>query len=203
MYGEYLATRALALAIVGAVADAVETADRAESMTQSSEVHVLTAAVFAIVEIVREPKRGDPAETLLETASSRGVWDGVVCACRASPELLVRLATYPRYRSQLRQTMLRAREDALAASAGLVTRQTGTQRTLSPREREVMEFVRQGSRDADIAASLFISVATVKRHLHNAYAKLGATNRTEATARYAEIENAEAETLASDTRWEV
>ena len=64
---------------------------------------------------------------------------------------------------------------------------------LTPREREVMEHVTQGKRNADIAQSLFITVATVKRHLDSAYRKLGARSRTEAIARYAEIVYAESD----------
>ncbi len=56
-----------------------------------------------------------------------------------------------------------------------------------------MEHVTQGKRNADIATSLFITVATVKRHLDRTYDKLGVRNRTEAIARYAEMVIAERE----------
>jgi DNA-binding CsgD family transcriptional regulator len=57
--------------------------------------------------------------------------------------------------------------------------------------------VRQGKTNAEIAASLIITVGTVKRHLDSVYKKLGAKNRTEAIARYAEIENDEMARLGS------
>ena len=63
-----------------------------------------------------------------------------------------------------------------------------------------MEHVAQGKRNADVATSLFITVGTVKRHLDNAYRKLGARNRTEAIARYAEIVNAESDDSADVVR---
>ena len=60
-----------------------------------------------------------------------------------------------------------------------------------------MEHVTQGRRNADIAQSLFITVATVKRHLDSTYRKLGARSRTEAIARYAEIVYAESDEQSS------
>ena len=60
-----------------------------------------------------------------------------------------------------------------------------------PREREIMEHVRQGQRNAEIAASRFIAVGTVKRHLDHVYDKLGARTRVEAIARYAEMDTAD------------
>ena len=43
------------------------------------------------------------------------------------------------------------------------------------------------SPNQEIAAQLYISLATVKRHIANAYGKLGVTHRTEAVARANEL----------------
>jgi DNA-binding CsgD family transcriptional regulator len=51
---------------------------------------------------------------------------------------------------------------------------------LTAREREVLALVAQGHRNAQVAAALWISPATVGKHLENAYAKLGVTTRTAA-----------------------
>jgi LuxR family maltose regulon positive regulatory protein len=51
---------------------------------------------------------------------------------------------------------------------------------LSLRELEVLKLIEAGCSNQEIAASLFISVATVKRHISNIYAKLGAKSRTQA-----------------------
>ena len=48
------------------------------------------------------------------------------------------------------------------------------------REVEVLELVARGSSNADIAAALFISEATVKTHLLHTFAKLGVDDRTAA-----------------------
>lgn len=51
---------------------------------------------------------------------------------------------------------------------------------LSAREREVLEHLSRGYRYKEIASMLFISVETVRRHIHNIYEKLQVTSRTEA-----------------------
>ena len=54
--------------------------------------------------------------------------------------------------------------------------------TLSPREAEVLRAVAQGDSNAEIAASLGISVNTVERHVSNVYRKIDARGRADATA---------------------
>jgi len=51
---------------------------------------------------------------------------------------------------------------------------------LSPREAEVLGLVADGLKNQQIADALFISLATVKRHIANIYAKMGVSSRTEA-----------------------
>jgi len=55
-------------------------------------------------------------------------------------------------------------------------------RLLTPREREVLELVDEGCSNAEIADTLWLSPGTVRKHLENAYGKLGVRSRTEATA---------------------
>lgn len=54
---------------------------------------------------------------------------------------------------------------------------------LTPREIEILRLIAAGLRNQEIADTLFISLPTVKRHVANAYGKLGAAHRTEAVAR--------------------
>ena len=51
---------------------------------------------------------------------------------------------------------------------------------LTRREREVVELVGEGLTNAQIAERLWISPGTVRRHLENAYEKLGVSTRTAA-----------------------
>lgn len=56
----------------------------------------------------------------------------------------------------------------------------GTCAGLTPREREILELVAEGKTNGQIAEQLWISAGTVRRHLENAYAKLGVHTRTAA-----------------------
>jgi DNA-binding NarL/FixJ family response regulator len=51
---------------------------------------------------------------------------------------------------------------------------------LSPREHEILSLVAAAKSNREIARKLYISEATVKRHLANVYTKLGASSRMEA-----------------------
>jgi DNA-binding NarL/FixJ family response regulator len=59
---------------------------------------------------------------------------------------------------------------------------------LTPREAEVLRLVAGGSTNNEIAATLFLSVHTVERHLSNAYPKIGARNRADAAAYVVRVE---------------
>ncbi|MCL7368508.1 MULTISPECIES: response regulator transcription factor [Streptomyces] len=69
-----------------------------------------------------------------------------------------------------------------AAGAGPDTRRTRARArvdTLNDREREVAVAVGRGLANAEIAAHLFMSVATVKAHVSRVLAKLGLNNRVQ------------------------
>ena len=53
---------------------------------------------------------------------------------------------------------------------------------LTSRERHVLDLVADGKSNAEIGRLLWVQPATVRKHLENAYSKLGVHNRTEATA---------------------
>ena len=58
----------------------------------------------------------------------------------------------------------------------------GEQATLTERELEVLELAGQGTSNKEIADRLFISVGTVKNHVHNILEKLHLKNRTQIAA---------------------
>ena len=58
-----------------------------------------------------------------------------------------------------------------------------TEYGITERERELILKVMQGKSNADIARDLFISLPTVKTHLHNIYKKLGVDSRFDLLAR--------------------
>lgn len=59
--------------------------------------------------------------------------------------------------------------------------------SLTPRERELVELVRQGLRNRDIASQLGVTEGTVKVYLHAIFDKLGVDNRTELAMRAPEL----------------
>lgn len=70
--------------------------------------------------------------------------------------------------------------------AGLATeirlRERGGRPALTAREREVLSLTAEGGSVADVAASLHLSEATVKTHLHHTYEKLNVSDRAAAVA---------------------
>ena len=58
---------------------------------------------------------------------------------------------------------------------------------LTRRERELIELVRQGLRNRDIAAELGVTEGTIKVYLHSIFDKLQVENRTELALRAAEL----------------
>jgi DNA-binding CsgD family transcriptional regulator len=60
---------------------------------------------------------------------------------------------------------------------------TGVDEHLTTREREILAMVAEGKTNAQIAAALWISPATVKKHLENVYVKLGVGSRAAAASR--------------------
>lgn len=49
---------------------------------------------------------------------------------------------------------------------------------LTAREHEILIWVSRGKTNSEVAAILWISANTVRKHLENIYAKLGVSNRT-------------------------
>jgi DNA-binding CsgD family transcriptional regulator len=75
-------------------------------------------------------------------------------------------------------------EAELAACGARVARPTATapSAVLTPQELQIALLVKQGMRNRDIAATLFLSLRTVEAHLSSSYRKLGASGRTQLAA---------------------
>nr|WP_131101093.1 response regulator transcription factor [Streptomonospora litoralis] len=69
--------------------------------------------------------------------------------------------------------------DRAATQAGAHERARTALESLSPREREVVQAVAEGHANAEIAARLYMSVATVKAHVSSILTKLDMDNRTQ------------------------
>jgi DNA-binding CsgD family transcriptional regulator len=69
-----------------------------------------------------------------------------------------------------------------AQDASRRRKRAGKKGPLSKREREVLELLAEGLSGAEIAEKLFLSPETVRTHIRNAMAKLGASTRSHAVA---------------------
>ena len=89
-------------------------------------------------------------------------------------------ATSRRCASRARSAIGPRRAPRRLSPAGLVE-------PLTARELEVLRLVAAGRSNRQIAAQLYVTVSTVKTHVHTASGKLGAANRVEAVARAREL----------------
>jgi DNA-binding NarL/FixJ family response regulator len=110
----------------------------------------------------------------------------LVAAVRAWPPLLEAVAPRGVARIPVVEVLRRSNDYDLARNAGIdlgrKARVRGAASLLSPRERDVVELLRQGFTNAEIAKALFISPSTVKVHVEHVLEKTGARSRTEVAA---------------------
>ena len=97
----------------------------------------------------------------------------------ARAEAQAALATFERLRADLDVVACSAVLQRLDGSDGAAP---GGAAALTPREAEVLGLLADGRSNAQIAASLYISIRTAEDHVSNILTKLGVTNRTEAAA---------------------
>jgi LuxR family maltose regulon positive regulatory protein len=184
--GEYLATRALALACSGDPTSALQLADQAQAISRTVEVRTLGPCTRAIVAVQnRLHDASESAAEALRTVLELGNVDSFVVAYRGYPELLATLARNPELREPLGQIVANASDWPLAKTYNLAVsggrRPRGT--TLSRREEEVLDLIAQGLTNKEIGTTLFISEATAKVHVRHILEKLGVRSRTEAALR--------------------
>ncbi len=101
-----------------------------------------------------------------------------------TPYLDTLLAAFPRHRQETGragdQDLINLSR-AVSVSPGLRVSQTLVE-PLSARELEVLHLMARGGSNQEIAEELVLALNTVKRHVSNIIAKLGAANRTQAVA---------------------
>ena len=188
-YGEYVATRALALAVGDNHRGALEEASMARSLTGIVEVKAAALAAEAVAHLGRATSSAD--EALFEFASAADVWDPVIVAMRAHPPLLEKLARDPHKHEVLSRVLTRSHDASLARRCGVPLASPYNRAILlSKREQEVIDLIAQGFTNKEIARMLFIEVSTAKVHVRHILEKLNVRRRAEAVARYAEIAEA-------------
>jgi ATP/maltotriose-dependent transcriptional regulator MalT len=182
--GEYLATRALALACAGDDRGSAEAAVAAESRSGALEVRGLVLAARAVKGIEDLSRARRDVSALVEFGRLLDAWDPVVCAIRASPRLAEAIGEQQELRPTLEALCQRTGDAAMARRAGFRTRATSTpSELLSPREYEVLGLIARGYKNRDISRALFIADSTTKVHVRHILEKLGVRTRAEAAAR--------------------
>ena len=166
-----------------------------ERLLQAAEAGERTGSVIEIlvVQALAHEAQGDiPAALVpLERALTLAEPEGYVRIFVDEGEAmrgLVRHATAGGIAGSYTRRLLSAFDDkaqpvstpARVAAAGLAV-------PLTAREVEILRLIAAGMRNQEIADHLFISLSTVKRHIANAYGKLGVGHRTEAVARANEL----------------
>jgi DNA-binding NarL/FixJ family response regulator len=136
---------------------------RVRARPHPPEVIVLTT--FDTDEYVLRALRAGASGFLLKDAPPAQIADAVRRVAAGEPILSPRIT---------RRLMDRA-----ATEAGAYDRARGALRALSTREHEVALAVGEGRTNAEIAARLFLSVATVKAHITRILTKLELGNRTQ------------------------
>ncbi|MHB8642140.1 MAG: helix-turn-helix transcriptional regulator [Gaiellaceae bacterium] len=183
--GEVLASIALGHAVCGRHERTRELLDAADKIRGFGLAP--TRALIAIARLLVAIGSDDPSvhecvTALYETVTKTGVYDAVICATRAKPELLPFLMEYGSTHEIIQDAAARSGDASLRSALGLrETRKLSG--PLSRRELEVLALAAQGFRNTDISARLFISPKTVKTHLQNIFQKLDARSRTEAVVR--------------------
>ena len=112
-HGEYLATRAMALAATGETDSAEATVQKALKSSRMVEVRMLAVAARAISDATNPAA----ADRLMAEATKLGVWDPVVCAVRTSGALADTIARSDVWRDRLEHLY------AASSDLGLARRQ--------------------------------------------------------------------------------
>jgi DNA-binding CsgD family transcriptional regulator len=185
MEGDYLATRSLALACAGRVAEARALILESESV--SSHLDALAMREFSLL-VAACFERGEVDSSLrrraLTTTRLTGNYDAFVCAYRAFPPILDGLPECEVEGIKDFVDLISSLDPRLAEKIGLERPQRSRRvdAILTPREREIFDFIKQGLSNREIAKALWISESTVKVHVHHVLEKMNARSRTELAA---------------------
>jgi DNA-binding CsgD family transcriptional regulator len=176
--GEVLGWQALFHAAAGNAERASALARDARLASRGLEIAALSHLAEGISAIAAG--NATAAVTSLGLVINNRVWDPVVVAVRAAPELGEFVADQLQWRGWLQRLLSASSDASLASKLGLPIPRAATRTQLTPRETEVHELLAQGLTNDEIAKVLYISRSTTKVHIKHIYAKLGVRSRLEA-----------------------
>jgi DNA-binding NarL/FixJ family response regulator len=149
------------------VMDGLEATRRITGDESLSGTRVVILTTFDLDEYVHEALRAGASGFLLKDTLPVDLLNAVRVV--ADGDALIA----PKITRRLIEEFARRPEPAAVAAAATALDQ------LTEREREVLETVARGSSNAEIAAALFVSHATVKTHVSRLLMKLGARDRAQ------------------------
>jgi LuxR family transcriptional regulator, maltose regulon positive regulatory protein len=184
MQGEYLATRAAAIARNGDLEEAERVVELAQACSRCLQPQFLVCWVRAICGLLRgETDAAQVVHGAYERTIAAGPIDTFVFAYRIEPRILLTLSQEHRYRESLSSVLSAACDSDRAADHGLpvfALSDPPRDEVLTPREQDVYSLLALGKTNREIAASLVITEPTAKVHVRNILRKLGVRSRTEA-----------------------
>jgi DNA-binding NarL/FixJ family response regulator len=142
----------------------------------------------AFAKALAADRRGDDGarnkqlELALTDAQVTGDADSFVVAYRLAPDLLNVIVSTGLRLGDFLIRPLATYDSRLAEKAGLNQRGLGIRPAtlLTDREEEVLDLLRQGMSNREIAQTLWIAQSTAKVHVRHIFEKLGVRSRTEA-----------------------
>jgi ATP/maltotriose-dependent transcriptional regulator MalT len=156
----------------------------ASRVAQFGETPCYTRLGRAIIGAASERAREIEAvkETVRDTLD-RGFRDAAVLSFRASPRMAAVAARDPELASRITELLALSNDTDIARRIGIrIPREMRRNTGLTDREQEILDLVKAGRTNGDIARTLFLSESTVKVHVRHIFEKLGVHSRAEAAS---------------------
>ena len=135
------------------------------------DAHIVMLTMHADAEVITRALSAGAIGYLVKDSSMAEVVEAVRLAANGDTALSIDLAS-----SMLREVQ---RLGTAPASPAAVA----ADQVITKREEEVLQLIAEGLSTPEVAATLYISVKTVKNHLASIYAKLDSRDRTQAVIR--------------------
>lgn len=175
--------------LVGRARNGEETLDQVQRLKPDILLLDVNMPGKSGIDILRRIRRDDPRRRVILLTA--GMDDAqLVAADKLEPDGIVLKTSDP---ALLLQSLDAVRDGhgwvdpEVAMRIGAVKERGTTGPSLTPRERDLVDLVRRGMRNREIAEELGVTEGTVKVYLHALFDKLGVDNRTELAMRASEL----------------